>query len=171
MRLLIVTFICVMLAACGGGTTGINGDSNDGNQVAIGDGNIVGDDNRTFNDNRTVEAVDETPPDLEEDIPPISFSTDSYEKSGSGCGSLIEETAFVSDYIEKMADLTNPIVLQDENKVRTNFYVGDEVVSSAQRSWFPLIFVPGRKLRIQYYMCGNGPIRFLTYIEALKSED
>ena len=175
--------LCIILASCGGGTTGISGDNNDDNQVAIGDNNIVGDgnisgDNNIVGDgnisgdnNNITVAPDETPPDLTEDIPPISLSTESYEQSGSGCGDLIEEIAFASEYVGVASSLNEPIVLQDENKIQTNFYMSENEVSSSTKSWFPSIFVPGRKLRIQYYMCGNGPIRNLTYVEALSSEN
>lgn len=168
MRRIVGVLLCLALVSCGGGTTGVSGEDNDGNQVAIGDGNRVGDDNRVTNDNRTIEAIDETPPDLEEDIQPLSLSTDSYESAGSGCGSLVEKTLISSEYVDKTRELQEPIVLQDESKVRQNYYMDD--LSNADSSRLPFIFVPGRKLRVQFYECGNAPIRNLVYVEALQSD-
>lgn len=164
MRRIAGVLLCLLLVSCGGGTTGVSGEDNDGNQVAIGDGNRVGDDNRV-----TIEAIDETPPDLEEDIQPLSLSTDSYESAGSGCGSLVEKTLISSEYVDKTRELGEPIVLQDESKVRQNYYMDD--LSNADSSRLPFIFVPGRKLRVQFYECGNAPIRNLVYVEALQSDN
>ena len=167
----IVCFLSLSLYGCGSETTGIDGNDNDGNRVAVGDGNTLGDDNRTYNDNSTrIEAPDDTPPDLEEDIAPITFSSDSYEAAGSGCGDAMEDILFVSEYFDRTSDIGTPVVLQDDRDIRQNFYLGGTIVSQAQKSWFPYIFVPGRKVSVQYYECGNAPIRNLTYIEALRSE-
>ncbi|NJP05276.1 MAG: hypothetical protein HC837_06430 [Chloroflexaceae bacterium] len=58
--------------------------------------------------------------------------------------------------------------LIDGRGVEEKYYLSS-TLSQAVRSWIPVILVPGRHLKIQYALCGNQGLKFLTYIEPLSA--
>ena len=65
----------------------------------------------------------------------------------------------------------DPLVyfLINSESILHRYYLDLNSMSNVDRSWIGSIMVPGRHLEIEFAQCGNGALRFLTYIEALRS--
>jgi hypothetical protein len=162
------------------GSIGIRGDNNDDNQVVVGDNNQVISDNGTTTNITTVNRINSSrlpppPPDIEDAHngyrPIISLSTGEFEKDNSGCESRGNKIVTVAKDPEEANSGNLAILLQGEDQVRNKYYLATPNLGNARSSWLSTIFVPGRRLKIGYYVCGNGALAHLTYVEPLRASE
>ncbi len=136
--------------------------------------------NDTINTIRNIitQEVLKAPPDIEE---PDSTYPELYDgalvteikNGGSGC-ELFEEddTVILVRVIQPNdADATSfgDYVLQDKKGVQEKYDLNDFDLSEAEKSWINTIMVVGRRLLINYAICGHGGYRSLTYVKPLRS--
>jgi hypothetical protein len=150
-------------------STGIQGDNNDDNQVVTGDNSQIVNDNDVIN-NTTVNKVEPAesppPPDIEGTAPVISLDKGNTE----GCEGPRAELVTVAEHAkDEYSSDSLPVILQDENSIRERYYLFVRGLPNSDRSWIPTIFVPGRRLKVEYYVCGSGGIRDLVYVEPLRA--
>jgi hypothetical protein len=58
------------------------------------------------------------------------------------------------------------IFLMDEQGNAHKYYLDVDSVPEANKPQLPDLFAVGRRLDVQYVVCGSGGLRFLTYVQA-----
>jgi hypothetical protein len=151
-------------------STGIQGNNNDDNQVVTGNNSQIVNDNNVTNNNTTINKVEPAesppPPDIEGTPPIISMGNENHDGCEGPRASLVTVAEHAKD--DRNNDVL-PTLLQGEDSIRETYYLDIRSLSNADRSWVSAIFVPGRRLKIEYYVCGSGGIRNLVYVEALRA--
>ena len=126
--------------------------------------------------NITTQEVLKAPPDIDE---PESTYPELYDgklvtdikNGGSGCELNDEDDTVVLVRVVQPNDADasdGDYVLQDKNGVQEKYFFNAEDLSEADKSWINTVMVVGRRLRINYAICGHGGYRYLTDIEPLK---
>jgi hypothetical protein len=142
------------------------GSNSENNQVVNGNNSQIANDNSVINNTiiNKVEPAQSPPPlDIEGPVPIISIDM----RDRDGCYGPRSSLITVAEFA-KNNDYGN-VLLQDESNVRRTYYLDSGDLGNANRSWLPSIFVPGRQLQIEYYVCGNGGYMYLSRIEVART--
>ncbi len=121
--------------------------------------------NHTITSSKYLYGIPPSPPFNEVDV---TISTDPRED----CDILQDEiTGYIIEVFKNRPYVDNELIIQDENGVRDEYYIDENTMSNAERSYLPLVLIPGNKVKMKVQSCGwSGDYRYVMKIKTLKRD-
>jgi hypothetical protein len=88
-----------------------------------------------------------------------------------GCTDIYQLTGYILKVNEKGREGKPSICFRDRaGRIHDLAFAMDDLCN-ATRSWLPYVFVPGNKVQVSVYSCGNGGYEKIVRIKNLKRND